>query len=513
MEKNYIVAIDLGSNNVVVAVGSKAPGGKVNIEEVVIRESAGVSAGEVKNVETASAAIRKALEEINEKLGIRVAEAYTGISGNHIRCAKHPYYVIVAGRDGEITADDVRRLNESMRNMQAPSGFTLMHIIPQHYIVNDDEEVMDPVGRFGKTLGSTFNLIIGEDTIIQRLEKALAKSEVAQKKLFINPLAMAEAVTFPDEKELGVAVVDIGAGTTDVCIYQEGIVRSVSVIPIGADAINKDIRSYGIMERYVEDLKVMYGCAVADMVDAEKLVKIPGRTPNDYKDISFRNLATIIESRMMDIIGYVMEEIKDSGYEGKLGAGIVLTGGAANLNEIKALFEMRTGLEVRIAKPEILVTPESKAKVDDPRMSVAVGILWQGLNSGGETKVEKPAAGNAPAGNTDPWQAPQTVYDQIVQNQKGGAKKPADDDTDMGWEDDVDVRRKPKKEKKAKPEKVKKPKRDYSDFDDDDVQEDADNNAPPKIGVFGKLRKAITKAIDLDVLDDDDTTNDVTRRK
>ena len=500
MEKNYIVAIDLGSSNVVVAVGTKAPGGKVNIEEVVIKDSAGVAGGEVKNVESASAAVRKALEEINEKLGIRVSEAYVGISGNHIQCAKHPYYVIVAGRDGEITGEDVRRLNESMRNMQAPAGYKLMHIIPQHYIVNDDEEVMDPIGRFGKTLGSTFNLIIGEDTIIQRLDKAMQKSEVGVAKLFINPLAMAEAVTFPDEKELGVAVVDIGAGTTDVCIYQEGIVRSVSVIPIGADAINRDIRSYGIMERYVEDLKTMYGCAVAEVVDAEKLVKIPGRTPNDYKDISFRNLAAIIEARMTDIIDYVMEEVKEAGYEGKLGAGIVLTGGSSNLQEIKTLFERRTGLEVRIATPEILVTPESKEKVDDPRLSVAVGILWQGLHSGGETKTE------AKQPQQQQWGAPQTVYDQIVQNQQKGAKPGAPEyDDDLGWEDEPDKPKKKKKEKKVKPPKRKPV---YSG-EDDGAEEDiwADDPKPRGEGMFGKLRKAITKAIDLDVLDDDDTTD------
>ncbi len=499
MEKNYIVAIDLGSSNVVVAIGSKAPGGKVNIEEIVVRNSAGVSGGEVKNVESASAAVRAAIEEIVERLGIRVSEAYVGISGNHIQCARHPYYVIVAGRDGEITAEDVRRLNESMRNMQAPAGYTLMHTIPQHYIVNDDEEVMDPVGRFGKTLGSTFNLIIGEDTIIQRLDKAMQKSDVAVTRMLINPLAMAEAVTFPDEKELGVAVVDIGAGTTDLCIYQEGIVRSVSVIPIGADAINRDIRSYGIMERYVEDLKTMYGCAVAEMVDGEKLVKIPGRTPNDYKDISFRNLASIIEARVTDIIDYVLEEIKEAGYEGKLGAGLVLTGGSANLQEIKTLFEKRTGLEVRIATPEILVSPESKEKVNDPRLSVAVGMLWQALHGGSDAKSEPRPHHRPESGST----TPKTINDQL------GEKIETDrtNDYDPYWEDD---NRKKKKEKKVKPPKPEKRKPAYEEEEEED--DIWDEPKPKGESIFGKWRKVISKAIDLDVLDDDDTTTDINQR-
>ena len=501
MEKNYIVAIDLGSSNVVVAVGSKAPGGKVHIEEIVVRDSAGVAGGEVKNVESASAAVRAALEEIQERLGIRVSEAYVGISGHHIQCARHPYYVIVAGRDGEITAEDVRRLNESMRNMQAPAGYTLMHTIPQHYIVNDDEEVMDPVGRFGKTLGSTFNLIIGEDTIIQRLDKAMQKSDVAVTRMLINPLAMAEAVAFPDEKELGVAVVDIGAGTTDLCIYHEGIVRSVSVIPIGADAINRDIRSYGIMERYVEDLKTMYGCAVAEMVDGEKLVKIPGRTPNDYKDISFRNLASIIQARVTDIIEYVMEEIKEAGYEGKLGAGLVLTGGSANLQEIKTLFEKRTGLEVRIAAPEILVAPESKDKVGDPRLSVAVGMLWQALHSGNEAKSEPRVSHRGK--DKDGGAIPKTINEQLAENMdKGGQNY-----DDPYYEEEDNRKKKKEKEKKVKPPKPEKRKPAYEDED-----EDTWDDPKPRESIFGKWRKAISKAIDLDVLDDDDTTTDLNQR-
>lgn len=508
-----MAAIDLGSSNVVVAVGSRATDGRVEIEEIVISPSAGVTCGEVKNVESAAASIRKAVGLMEDRLGIKITEAYTGISGNHIRCAKHPYFVFVANRDGEISREDVRKLNESMRNLQAPQGYKLMHIIPQHYVVNDDEEVMDPVGRFGKTLGSTFNLIIGEDTPITRHEKAFQKVEIKQSKLYINPLAMAEAVTFPDEKELGVAVVDIGAGTTDVTIYHDGIVRNVIVIPMGADAINKDIRSYGIMERYVEELKVGYGCAVAEMVDAEKLVKIPGRTPNDHKDISFRNLASIIEARMVDIINYVVDEIKDSGYEGRLGAGIVLTGGASRLKEIKTLFERKTGIEVRLADPNILITEESKAKVDEnPAAAVAVGILWQGMNSGVESKVsvrkEPQAEPQAGAGGG-------ATINDVYRNQQGGAghsaeqpgggRKPVfegDEEEDNGRRSWWGGRKKTK-EKPPKKEKTAK-RRDYDE--EDDLGPDMwGDDEPRRSGFMGKLKNKLNKAIDLDVLDDDDT--------
>ncbi len=388
MEKNnYIVAIDLGSSHVAVAVGSRTADGRISVEDVVVKESKGVSRGEVKNVELAAQSLKEAVTEIEERLGIGITEAVTGISGSHIKCAKHPYYVYVGGRDGEICEEDVVKLNESMRNVQAPDGYKLMHIVPQHYLVDNEEEVADPVGMFGKTLGSTFNLIIGDHTILSRLDKAFQKVNIRQEKLFINPLVAAEAVTFPDEKDLGVAVVDLGAGTTDLVIYQDGIMRYVGVIPIGAETINRDIRAYGIMDRHVEELKVKYGCAVPSLVDSEKLVKVPGRTPHDYKEISFQNLASIIEARLTDIADYVVEEIKVAGYEGKLSAGMILTGGCAQLKEIKTLFQERTGMEVRIAMPDVVVDDVSKEKVADPRMAAVVGLLYEGLKSGIETKT------------------------------------------------------------------------------------------------------------------------------
>ncbi len=378
-KKNRIVAIDLGSSHVAAAVGSKTADGRIEIEDVVLKESRGVTRGEVKNVEQAAQSVKEAVRGLEERLGIEVREVYTGISGSHIRCAKHPYYVYVGGQDGEIGEEDVRKLNESMRNVQAPDRYCLMHIIPQHYLVDDEEEVADPVGMFGKTLGSTFNLIIGDNTTISRLEKALQKVDIAQKKLYIDPLVSAAAVTFPDEKDLGVAVVDLGAGTTDLCIYQDGIVRYVGVIPLGMEAVNKDIRAYGIMDRYVEELKVTYGCAVPSLTDGEKLVKVPGRTPHDHKEISFRNLASIIEARLFDIVDYIIEEIKTAGYEGKLSAGIILTGGGSLVKEIKTLVQERTGLDVRLAVPDVLVSEESKEKVNDPRLATVVGILCEGL--------------------------------------------------------------------------------------------------------------------------------------
>lgn len=478
---NYIVAIDLGSSNVAVAVGRKDENDKIRIEAVSVKKSKGVVQGEVKNVEQAAQSIKEAVAEVEEKLGIRIEEAYTGISGNHIKCAKHPYYVYVSGKDGEIFEEDVRKLNDSMRGVQAPDGYQLMHIIPQHYLVDNDEEVADPVGMFGKTLGSTFNLIIGENIIISRLEKAFQKINIRQKSLFINPLAMAEAVTFPDEKDLGVAVVDMGAGTTDLCIYQDGIVRYVGVIPMGADTINKDIRSYGIMERYVEELKVKYGCAMSSLVDGEKLVKVPGRTPHDHKEISFKNLASIIEARMLDVIDYVMAEIKAAGYENKLSAGIILTGGASMLQELKTLAEEKTGMDVRIASPEILISDESKEIASDTRLASAIGVLHLGLSEGSVTKTTSaPRRPEAPKTNPVYQEEEEEVFNPI---RKDGKKK-------------------------------SKPARTYNDaFAEDEFVSEGNEpeseipvkSKPRKRGFMQKIKEKFEKTFDFDVLDDDNT--------
>ncbi len=483
--RNYIVAIDLGSGNVAVAVGAMGADGKVRVEDVEVRESKGVSRGEVKNVELAAQSVKEAVAALEERLGITISEAVTGISGSHVQCAKHPYYVHVAGKDGEISEEDVRKLNDSMRNIKAPDGYTLLHIIPQLYVVDDDEEVLDPVGMFGKTLGSTFNLIVGENNITSRLTKALQKVDIRQARLFINPLATAEAVTFPDEKELGVAVVDIGAGTTDICIYHEGIVRYLGVVPIGAEAINRDIRSYGIMERYVEELKVKYGCAVPSMVDGEKLIKVPGRTPSDHKEISFKNLAAIIEARLFDIIDYVKEEIKDSGYEGRLGAGIVLTGGCALLNAIKPMMEQRMGLEVRIACADIHVDAESKEKVSDPRLSTVIGILAQALSAGVSTATAagapKPRPAQKPKDDAPAGRTPEKTPERAPHRTPEKA---------------------PDKKKYAEPLDVEDP-----EVDDDGFFED-DPSRPSKKkrkGIFGALKDKIEKTFDFDVLDDDNT--------
>ncbi len=387
-DKEYIAAIDLGTNTVVTAIGARGEGGKLDVVACVSKESQGVSRGEIKNIELVAQSLKEAMAEVEGELGAGIVEAYAGISGQHIHCVRQHYHVFV-GKDTEIKKEDVDRLNESMRNVQAAVGEKIIEIIPQNYLV-DDEETSQPVGMFGKKLDANFNFVIGNSEAVGRVGKALDRVGVKQMKLHLNALAAASAVTTPDERELGVAVVDIGGGTTDLCIYFEDQVRYMAVIPLGSSAINKDIRSYGILERHIEKLKVNYGSAYSKNVPSDKYVTIKGLSPRDAKEISLQQLSLIVESRMMDIVEFVMEEIEESGYKGRLRAGIVLTGGGAALKDVEMLFREATGFEVRVGTAAHNVTEASVEKVDNPAFSTAIGLLIKSFEDGqGPTKLKK----------------------------------------------------------------------------------------------------------------------------
>jgi cell division protein ftsA len=390
--KNYTIAVDLGSSNVVVAVGEKNSEGQLDVVCVVSKPVEGVNAGKIDNIELVSRAIREAISEAEQQLGIRITEAYAGISGDFVRCARHTDHVFVYDPQNGVNQKDVDALFDRMRNVQAPDDETIMERVPQNYVVDDNQEVKNPVGSFGKKLSSTFNFILCMKTPMQRLDMALKRLGVKMLSVTSNAIATSEAVLLPDEKEEGVAVVNIGGGVTDVAVYYRNVVRYIATIPIGAAAINRDIRTMSVPEKHVESLKQKYGSAVAELAPEDKLVRVNGRTTREAKDILLRNLATVIEARATDIAEFAMQEIKDSGYAGKLAYGIVLTGGSAKLKDLDELMRRVSGMDVRVGSAEQGITEESKEKVADPAYATAVGILLKGAEQGSCAFVERPAA-------------------------------------------------------------------------------------------------------------------------
>lgn len=374
-KKNYIVAIDLGSSNVVVAVAERDAEGRPVVRSIVSKPSQGVKAGMITNIEQVSNSIKAAVEAVGEELGIRITEAYTGISGDFVRCARHTDHVFTSDPQNGVNRTDVEALFDRMRNVQAPDDETIMERIPQNYLVDENQEVADPVGSFGKRLASTFNFILCAKTPIERLNLALRRLGIRSLGMYANALVTGAAVLSADEKEEGAAVVNIGGGVTDVAVYYRNVPRYIATIPMGAGAINNDIRTLGILERHVDSLKRKFGSAVAELAPENKMVSVKGRTAKETKDILLHNLAVVIESRARDIAEYVAQEIRDSGFGDKLAYGIVLTGGSAQLQHIDELFRRVTGMEVRIGTTEEAVDETSREKVASPAYSTAVGLL------------------------------------------------------------------------------------------------------------------------------------------
>ena len=263
-KKNYIVAIDLGSSNVVVAVAERDAEERLAIRSIVSKPSQGVKAGMITNIEQVSNSIKEAVEAVGEELGIRITEAYTGISGEFVRCARHTDHVFTSDPQNGVNRADVEALFDRMRNVQAPDDETIMERIPQNYLVDENQEVADPVGSFGKRLASTFNFILAAKTPIERLNLALRRLGIRSLGMYANALVTGAAVLSPDEKEEGAAVVNIGGGVTDVAVYYRNVPRYIATIPMGAGAINNDIRTLGILERHVDSLKRKYDLTLDD---------------------------------------------------------------------------------------------------------------------------------------------------------------------------------------------------------------------------------------------------------
>lgn len=387
----YIAAVDLGTTKVVIAVGKRVEKNKVEIIAIKETLSDGVIKGDVRNLELAHQAIKDVKEQIEKEMGIQIHEVVIGISGKHIQCANSTGYVVVQSSDNgfsEVTTADVERLNAEMKKSSTEVGKTIIDVIPQVYRVDEEGDINEPVGMEGRRLEAKFNVIVGEEAAIERLRRCFKKAGLTILAPLLQPVSSAEAVLSEDEKELGVAVVDIGGGTTDVCIYYDKVIRHIAVIPIGGNVINNDIKSIGILNKHIEKLKTKFGEAIAAKAPAESYIKIQGVNGQAAKQIAIKTLAGIIEARMFDIIEYVKNEIDKATGGVKLGAGVVLTGGGATLKNLDLLFKQKLGCDVRLANPTSGLTKESLEKVANPKYSTICGVIVDAFNRGMETRID-----------------------------------------------------------------------------------------------------------------------------
>ncbi len=380
-KKNYIVGIDVGSSNIVMIVGSKSESGEMIIDAIVSKPSKGINAGVIENINQVSECIKEAKTEIEEELGIRISEAYAGFSSAFVRSAPHSDHVFVREPQNGISQFDVDALFLRMKEVLAPDNEVIIERIPQNFVVDGSREVKDPVGTFGHRLSSTFNFVLCEKTPLERLKMVFRLSGLQLAGTYANSMIISEVVLSEDEKSDGVAVVDLGGGTTDVVIYHGNVIRHLATIPMGANSINRDIHLHGVPDRSVETLKKKYGSAIAEFVSEQKLIQIPSMG-HRTKGVLRRNLAAIIEARLTDIAEFVKAEIKDSGYANRLPFGVVLTGGSASIEHIDELFRRITGFDVRVATAEYGLDEQSRGQIESPAHTAAVALLLKGAEQG-----------------------------------------------------------------------------------------------------------------------------------
>ncbi|RPH33077.1 MAG: cell division protein FtsA [Bacteroidales bacterium] len=387
----YVAAIDLGTTKIVTLIGKKNPNGKFQIVSQSKTPSTGIKRGVVLNIEETVASIQRTVEEVQTQSGIILSEVFVGIAGQHIRSIKNRGYINRESVENEITAEDVQKLITDMYKIPIEVGEEILHVLPQDFIV-DNEPGVRPVGMMGRRLEANFHIVIGQTASAKNIEKCVNRVGLKVNDLILEPLASAEAVLTDDEKEAGVVLVDIGGGTTDVALFYDGIVRHTAVIPFGGNVITNDIKEgCSILFRQAESLKVQFGSALGDMAPEDKIVTIPGISGRDPKEISFKSLAYIIQSRMEEIIDAVNYEIENSGYAEKLSAGLVITGGGALLRHLSQLVKFKTGLDVRIGFPNEHLSADCSEDINQPMYSTAIGLILKGWEQATfiEKKVEE----------------------------------------------------------------------------------------------------------------------------
>ena len=381
IKEQIIVGLDIGTTKICVFVSKLNEHKKLEIIGFGRAESHGVIRGEVFNIDKTTEAIKMAVAQAEAASGVSIKNVYVGIAGKHIRSMQNRA-ILSRGSDADvITLEEVENLTKDMFKMATNPGEKIIHVIAQEFSVDTEHGIQDPVGMRGNRLEGTFHIITGQISAAQNIERSIIKAGLSMNGLILEPLASAASVLSPDELEAGVALVDIGGGTTDIVIYQDMKVRHTSVIPFGGNIITEDIKSgLGVMRKQAEKLKTDHGSALAIEMNSNDIIIIPGLRGKEAKEVSSKNLANIIEARIEEIFEQVSFEIKQSGFANQLIGGIVLTGGGAQLKHLKQHVEYITGMDTRIGYPVEYIDRNTKADMKSPMYSTSLGLVIMGFD-------------------------------------------------------------------------------------------------------------------------------------
>ena len=429
MEHNKIaVGLDIGTTKIVAMIGRYNEYGKLEILGLGKSKSLGVHRGVVNNITQTIQSIQQAVLDAETSSEMKITDVIVGIAGQHIRSLKHSDYITRKDSDTVIDDQDIEDLCNQVHKLVMLPGEEIIHVLPQDFKVDGQSEITEPIGMYGGRLEANFHVVVGQVSSIRNIGRCIKSAGLSLSGITLEPLASSNAVLGMEEKEAGVALIDIGGGTTDLAIFKDGIIRHTAVIPFGGNVITEDIKEgCSIIEKQAELLKIKFGSAWPGENKDNEIVSIPGLRGREPKEITLKNLSKIIHARVIEIIEQVYLEIKNYGHEDqktKLIAGIVLTGGGSQLKHLKQLVEYITGMDTRVGYPNEHMAGDSDSEVTSPMYATAVGLVLNGLENNkvdetkdlsGETGPQDPEEPQDPEGPKEPKKG---FFDKWVENLK-----------------------------------------------------------------------------------------------
>jgi cell division protein FtsA len=414
-QTNISVGLDIGTTKIVALVGKKNEFNKVEILGMGKSKSLGVHRGVVNNITQTIQSIQQAVEEAKIDSKQEIDDVVVGIAGQHIRSVQHSDYITRENPEEVIDEEDIQKLIQQVYKLVMLPGEEIIHVLPQEYKVDGQGEIKEPIGMHGGRLEANFHVVVGQVSSIKNIGRCIKSAGLNMANITLEPLASSEAVLSYEEKEAGVALIDIGGGTTDLAIFKDGIIRHTAVIPFGGNVVTEDIKEgCSIIEKQAELLKTKFGSAWPGENRDTEIVSIPGLQGRDPKEISLKTLSKIINARVVEIIEQVFLEIKNYGYneqKKKLIAGIVLTGGGSQLKHLKQLVEYITGMDTRVGYPSEHLAGDTQESVSSPLFATAVGLLMNALEHN-TFEVEEPTEPNAE--NEEQPEVEQTQNDMVI---------------------------------------------------------------------------------------------------
>ncbi len=382
--KSLLVGLDIGTSKIVAIVGEHAPGEPIEVIGIGTHPSKGMKRGVVVDIESTVQSIQRAIEEAELMAGCEIRSVYAGISGSHIRSLNSQG--VVAIRDKEVTEGDVDRVLDAARAVAIPADQRILHVLPQEYVIDEQEGIRHPIGMSGVRLEARVHLVTGAMSAAQNISKCVTRCGLAVDDLILQQIASAQSVLTQDEKDLGVALVDIGAGTTDIAVYTQGAIRHTASLGVAGDQVTNDIAfAFRTPTPYAEDIKVKYACALAQLARAEETIEVTSVGDRPPRRLARQMLAEVVQKRYEEIFEMVQAELRRSGYEELVAAGIVLTGGAARMEGVVELAEEMFHMPVRVGLPQY-VTGLSDV-VGNEIHATGVGLLLYGARAGGGARV------------------------------------------------------------------------------------------------------------------------------